>query len=218
MIQDGDPARCGWQGFHQFGFSAGNGFLRAGAFGMHGADIGDHADLRSGQIAQEADLARDIKTHFQDGPFMSQPEFEQGERQPDLIIQVAGIFKRMKRWARTSVTTSLVVDLPTEPVMPITLTVGLAAHDTRGFLHCFQAVLHLDAEGRSGMTSGSGSLPLGQVERSAGRPSGHAGSAPGWRRARKRIHIIMPVHIFTRQGDEHGSRGSPGANQWQPRG
>ncbi len=39
--------------------------------GVDRADIGHHAHMRQGDLAQEGDFAGDIKTHFQHGPFVT---------------------------------------------------------------------------------------------------------------------------------------------------
>ena len=88
------PSGAGGSACDQFCFSAGDGFLRAGAFGMDGADIGDHTHGWQGDIAQEGDLTGNVESHFQHGALMPGPQLEQGERQADLVVQVAGALER----------------------------------------------------------------------------------------------------------------------------
>jgi hypothetical protein len=58
------------------------------------ADVADHAHLGQGDIAQEGDLARHVETHFQHGALVTGAQPQDGERQADLVVQVAGAFQR----------------------------------------------------------------------------------------------------------------------------
>jgi hypothetical protein len=48
-------------------------------------------------------------------------EFQNRERHPDFVVQVARVFERYQAFGETFAVSSLVEDLPTLPVMPITL-------------------------------------------------------------------------------------------------
>jgi hypothetical protein len=61
-------------------FAARNGLLRPGALGVNGANIGHHADLRQGEVAQEGDLAGDVESHFEHGTLVARAKAEYRER------------------------------------------------------------------------------------------------------------------------------------------
>ncbi len=90
VVQDGHPIRR--QGFDQFGLAAGDGFLRAGTLRVHRPHQRDHTDHRPGDLAQEGNLARHVEAHFQHRTFVLTCGVQQGERQANLVIQIARIF------------------------------------------------------------------------------------------------------------------------------
>ena len=92
VVQNGHPIRR--QGFDQLRLAPEDGFLRPGAFGVHGADVGHHADLRAGDVAQQGNLAGNVETHFKHGPLVAFAELQNGERQTDLVVHVASVFQR----------------------------------------------------------------------------------------------------------------------------
>ena len=93
---------------------------------MDRTNVRDHADLRQGNVAEEGNLARHIKSHFQHGPLVARAQAQNGQGQADLIIEVAGTLQGAVAVLSTSAIISLVVDgLPTLPVIPTTRTSSL---------------------------------------------------------------------------------------------
>ncbi len=58
---------------------------------MHRADVGDHAHLRPGDVAQQGDLPRHVEAHLQHGPAVIAGQLEDRQRQADLVVEVAGV-------------------------------------------------------------------------------------------------------------------------------
>ena len=71
-----------------------NDVLRPGALRVHRPHVGYHSHLRQRKIAQERDLARHVEAHLQHRPLVSRPESQHRQRQPDLIVVVAGVSQR----------------------------------------------------------------------------------------------------------------------------
>src|SRR5215207_6215157 len=61
---------------------------------MDRADIGHYANVRKGNIAQEGDLAGNVKSHFENGALMARAQLQHGEWKSDFVVEVAGAFER----------------------------------------------------------------------------------------------------------------------------
>jgi len=56
---------------------------------VHRADVGEDADLRTGNFTQTSNLPGFIETHFQYHAVITRPEAQEGEGKANLIIEVA---------------------------------------------------------------------------------------------------------------------------------
>ncbi|MBM2844098.1 MAG: hypothetical protein HW404_1935 [Anaerolineales bacterium] len=91
VIEDGDPLGGRRQGFDKLSLPRYDRLHRAGPFQMHRADIGDHAHLRPGDVAQQGDLPRHVEAHLQHGPAVIAGQLEDRQRQADLVVEVAEV-------------------------------------------------------------------------------------------------------------------------------
>ena len=70
-------------------FFRGDGFQCAHAGQMRALGVGDDGHRRLRQPGQRGDFARMVHTHFNDGSAMTGAEPQQGQRQTDVIVEIA---------------------------------------------------------------------------------------------------------------------------------
>ena len=83
------------------------------------ADVGDHRHIRGGNLGQIVDLRSD-SSHLQHTDLVLGRQTEQGQGKTQLVVEVSLRFQNPELLLTTEATMSLVVVLPTLPVMPMT--------------------------------------------------------------------------------------------------
>lgn len=92
---------------------------------MGNSDIGDDADVRTGNLCKPFHLAEIADTKFQHGNLMFFADIEDRKREPDLVVEVSGCFQYVIFSPSTDAIISLVLVFPTLPVTPTTFRLRL---------------------------------------------------------------------------------------------
>ncbi len=87
---------------------------------VRAADIGDDGHIRRGHGGQRRDLAGMVHPHLEHADLIAFARAQEGERQADVIVEIALRVRDGKRRASTLAVMSLVLVLPLLPVMPTT--------------------------------------------------------------------------------------------------